>query len=388
MRTHGLTRHLRHLRPPALGGLVLAALVLLLTAASARADLVTPKLATAASAPVQVGGALTDTAILAGASPAKPGGTITFSLYDVTDPKCAGTPVFTQTVPVNIPTVSAPFTAVKAGTYSWIASYSGDAANAMVSGKCADPGETVAVSAAKPTITTTASPSVALGGAVNDTAVISGGYKANGTVTFKLYGPNDAACAGPPVFTSFVGVASPTVSGAYAPTAPGTYRFVATYSGDAANAPASNGCADPSEAVVVAAAGQKPGTAPPPPPAACDAAGMARDLVNSLVAVLTGAPGGAFKAACSAGVRIVLRAKEIRPGNPGFPRRDGFTTMGNTLTHTTSTGQVAFSFSPQGTALRNYAHTSGASLTVFAIVHVRPDKAVQSSESVAIFELR
>jgi hypothetical protein len=62
--------------------------------------------------------------------------------------------------------------------------------------------------------------------------------------------------------------------------------------------------------------------------------------------------------------------------------------MGNTLTHTTSAGQIAFSFNAQGTALRNYAHTSGASLTVFAIVHVRPDKALQSSESVAIFDLR
>ncbi|HEU0317484.1 MAG TPA: Ig-like domain-containing protein [Solirubrobacteraceae bacterium] len=382
MRTDGLTRHSR-----GLGGLALTVLVLLLTAAGARADLVTPKLATAASASVAVGGALTDTAILAGASPAKPGGTITFALYDVTDPKCAGTPVFTQTVPLAVPTVSAPFTAAKAGSYNWIATYSGDPANAKVAGKCGDPGETVAVSAAQPTITTVASPSVALGGAVNDTAVLTGGYKPGGTVTFKLYGPADTACAGPPVFTSFVGLASPTVSGAYAPTAAGTYRFVATYSGDAANAGASSGCADPSEAVVITAAGTKPGTSPPPPPA-CDAAAMARDLVNSLVAVLTGAPGGAFKAACSAGVRIVLRAKEIRPGNPGFPHGDGFTTMGNTLTHTTSAGQIAFSFSPQGIALRNYAHTSGASLTVFAIVHVRPDKALQSSESVAIFTLR
>ncbi len=382
MGTDGLTRH------SARGALALAALVLLLTAASAGADVVTPKLATAASASVAVGGALTDTALLAGASPAKPGGTITFSLYDVTDPKCAGTPVFTQTVPVAIPTVSAPFTAAKAGTYNWIASYSGDPANAKVAGKCGDPGETVAVSAAKPTVTTAASPSVALGGAINDTAVLAGGYKPSGTVTFKLYGPSDTTCAGPPVFTSFVGLASPTVSGAYAPTAVGTYRWVASYSGDAGNAAASNACADPSEAVVITAAAQKPGTSPPPPPPACDAAAMARDLVNSLVAVLTGAPGGAFKAACSAGVRIVLRAKEIRPGNRGFPRGDGFTTMGNTLTHTTSAGQIAFSFSPQGLALRNYAHTSGASLTVFAIVHVRPDKALQSSESVAIFNLR
>jgi hypothetical protein len=39
------------------------------------------------------------------------------------------------------------------------------------------------------------------GAAIYDTAHLSGGAQPTGTLTFKLYGPNDANCAGPPVFT-------------------------------------------------------------------------------------------------------------------------------------------------------------------------------------------
>jgi hypothetical protein len=369
----------------ALAGGVFAALLLLAAAASARAaTLPTPTITTVASGTVAVGGSLSDTAVLTGGASPQPGGTVTFSLYDVTDTKCAGTPVYTHTAATVVPNVSGSFTAAKVGTYSWIASYSGDSANAKAEGKCGDPGETVSVTAAKPTITTVASPSVGLGGTVNDTAVLTGAYKPTGTVTFKLYGAADPTCAAPPVFTSTVPVATPAVSGGYAPTAVGTYRFVAAYGGDAANTAAANGCGDPAESVVVTAV-QK---AAPPAAPKCDSAGMAHALSSSLVAALTGGSGAAFKAACSAGVRIVLRAKEIRPGNAGFPHHDGFTTIGNTLTHTTAAGQVAFSFNAQGDALRTYARSTGTTLVVFAIVHVRPDGSSQSSESIAIFGLR
>jgi hypothetical protein len=329
---------------------------------------------------VPVGGQITDLAVLTGG--AKPTGTITFNLYDVTDAKCAGKPVFTSTVPVDVPTTSGAFTPTKSGTYTWIASYSGDVANAKATGACADPGETVAVTALTPTITTVASPSVAVGGSVGDTAVVSGGYKPTGTVTFKLYGAGDPGCTGAPVFTSTMGLATPTVSAAYKPTAPGIYHFIATYNGDAANNTAASGCADPTESVVVTAA-------PAPAPAApkCDAGAMARTLVTSLIGTLTGKP-NSFQAACSAGVRIVLRAREIRPGNPGIPNKDGYTTIANTLTHGSPAGQIGFEFNPQGVALRNYATSHGASLLVFAIVHVRPDRTTQSSEAVGIFTLR
>ncbi|MCA1689787.1 MAG: hypothetical protein LC720_04915 [Actinobacteria bacterium] len=364
-------------------GVVGALVVSAFLAASARADLASPRVTTAASGSVPVGGQITDLAVLSGG--VNPTGTITFDLYDVTDAKCAGKPVFTSTVPVGVPATSAAFTPTKAGTYTWIAGYSGDAANNKATGACADPGETVAVTALTPTVTTVASPSVALGGSVGDTAVVSGGYKPTGTVTFKLYGAADPGCAGSPVFTSTIGLATPTVSGAYAPTAPGTYHFVATYNGDAANTTASSGCADPTESVLVTPGAAK--TPAPPGGPRCDAGAMARALVTSLVGTLTGAP-SPFQAVCSAGVRIVLRAREIRPGNPGIPNRDGYTTIANTLTHGSPTTQIGFQFNAQGLALRSYATSHGLSLLVFAIAHVRPDRTTQSSEAVAIFNLR
>jgi hypothetical protein len=362
------------------GRAALAGLLALLLLASSAAAATTPALTTVASQSVPIGGVVTDTAVLVGAPGAT--GTITFNLYDPSDTKCTGAPVYTQTKAIGLPTTTDPFTPQKAGTYNWIATYNGDASNPKVSGACGDLGEAVAVTKATPTITTKASPVV--GGRMNDSATLAGAFKPSGTVTFRLFGPGDTNCAAAPVFTSTVPETTPTISGIFTPTTAGTYRWVATYNGDVSNAAASGACGDPAE--TVAAGAPSPTTTPPPATAACDGGKMAGDLIGSLVGTLTGTP-TPFKATCSAGVRIVLRSKEIRPGNPGYPRGDGFTTMANTLTHTTSAGQVGFSFTPQGVALRNYASSRGVSLIVFAIVHVRPDRTLKSSERVQIFTL-
>ena len=71
---------------------------------------------------------------------------------------------------------------------------------------------------AQPAIATQASASVEVGGQLTDTAVVSGRVNpVNGaTVDFRLYGPDDASCAGPPIFQSLArpvdgaGRASPT----------------------------------------------------------------------------------------------------------------------------------------------------------------------------------
>jgi hypothetical protein len=110
-------------------------------------------------------------------------------------------------------------------------------------------------------------------------------------------------------------------------------------------------------------------------------------VLSALASALTTGTGGGFKTTCSAGLRIVLRAKEIRPGNKGYPRHDGFTTIANTLTHSTTTGQLGFSLNAAGTALRAYAASTGQSLTAFAIVHVRPDHTTVSSEAIQILTL-
>jgi hypothetical protein len=89
-------------------------------------------------------------------------------------------------------------------------------------------------------------------GAIADWASLQGAAP-TGTITFVLYGPNNSTCSGSPAFTS---VKTVTGNGAYmsdwyTPTAPGTYQWVAVYSGDANNTPMSTSCADPANAVTI-----------------------------------------------------------------------------------------------------------------------------------------
>ncbi len=82
-----------------------------------------------------------------------------------------------------------PTTGTVTGTYQWHASYSGDGSNNPVSENNAA-NEQVIVSAASPTISTTANPTtVNLGGTLQDTASLAGGYRPTGTITFRLYAP-------------------------------------------------------------------------------------------------------------------------------------------------------------------------------------------------------
>ena len=320
-------------------GLLTAVGALLGASSPAQAALLTPTLASIASPSVALGGTITDTAVVPGAASPEPTGTVTFKFYGPTDTKCAGTPVYTSpAVALNVPTVSPPYQPTAPGTYQAIASYSGDANYAAVTGTCGTVGESVVVTQATPTIRTTASPSVALGGTISDTAVLTGAFRPTGTVTFKAYGPGDTGCA-TPLFSSVEAAGTTTVSAAFKPTTAGTYRWVASYAGDANNAAVAASCADPAEAVTVAAAGAGPASQQPAcTPAVAQA--MANALAAELASALTGGPSGAFKTTCSSGLRIVLRAREIRPGNKGIPRHDGYTTIANTLTHSTPGGQL------------------------------------------------
>ena len=121
-----------------------------------------------------------------------------------------------------------------------------------------------------PTITTTATPTALVGQPIMDTATISDTPgPATGTVTFTLYGPDDATCAGAPVFTSpsrpLTGAPqSSATSDPFTPTAPGTYRWVAQYSGDANNVPVTSACNSQGETSEVSA---YPLAVPPPGPA-------------------------------------------------------------------------------------------------------------------------
>jgi hypothetical protein len=95
-------------------------------------------------------------------------------------------------------------------------------------------------------------------GTLSDSATVTGRVSpvAGATITFTLYAPGDTTCSATPVFTP-AAVPYPVAGGsvsspAYTPTAPGVYRWVAVYSGDANNSPVTEACnaADESTTVV------------------------------------------------------------------------------------------------------------------------------------------
>jgi len=237
---------------------------------------VTPSLTTSASPGVRLGaGPLTDTATVSGRVSPSPGATITFRLYGPGDATCSGPIALTSTVPYPVAggaVTSGPFTPTQPGIHRWVAAYSGDVNNAGISGACNDANESTAVAKAATTIATTASPAIRVGaGSLTDSAVVGGrvGPQPGATVAFALYGANDATCSGTPASTSTVGypVAGGTVaSAAFTPTLAGTYRWIASYSGDANNDAATGQCADPGESTVVSPAAITPPPPPPPPP--------------------------------------------------------------------------------------------------------------------------
>lgn len=225
----------------------------------------TPSLTTNASATGVVGSTtLTDTANVFGRVNPGAAGTVSFRLYGPNDTSCSAAPVFEdldKAYPATGgPLSSAAFTPTDAGTYRWIASYSGDINNAAVSGSCDDANESTIVTPTSPTITTAASDDVALGGgALVDTATVSGtaNVQAGGTVTFNLYGPDDVTCANAPVATStqpYLVTGEDVTSLPYTPTVPGVYQWVAAYSGDGNNNPVSGACGDAAETTAVAKA--------------------------------------------------------------------------------------------------------------------------------------
>jgi len=223
-----------------------------------------PVVLTTVASAGSVGSSVFDTATLAGGF--NPTGTVTFRLYGpnpFNDPNpadnCSSAAIFTSVKPVTGSTdprivVSDTFILPAPGLYHFVATYSGDVNNAGTGPtECLDPNETIAAQVLPIDLTTTASPSVTIGGAIFDTAMIGGGFGTSGTLTFTVFGPDNPTCTGAPVFTS-----TRTVNGngsytseLFTPTAPGVYRFVARYSGDTNNAAAVTACDDPLERVTV-----------------------------------------------------------------------------------------------------------------------------------------
>ncbi|MHC5537608.1 beta strand repeat-containing protein [Singulisphaera rosea] len=190
---------------------------------------------------------LTDSATLAGGS--TPTGTIIFYLFapGVTPNGNYSNNVYTTTVPVN---GTGTYTTAKgtsstgsniptqAGTYQWVAVYSGDSKNGSVTSPYGSEPETV--SKASPSVCTTPSISDSCGTTstiIKDTAIISGGYAETGTLTFKLYDPKGnlvdtetVAVNGNGTYSTPTGYKLPSTA-----CVTGTYQWNVTYSGDGNN---------------------------------------------------------------------------------------------------------------------------------------------------------
>ena len=205
-----------------------------------------------ASPSVALGGDIFDTATLSGAAGFP--GTISFWLFGPNDTNCSNGAVFSTTEPVpgagSYP--SASFTPTAAGTYRWIANWVDNAGETSYITSCSAATQEVEVTGLATQISSTASPSLALGGQVSDSASVSGGSNPTGTITFDLYGPDDASCSEPAVFNNTNAMSDGDASsGPFTPTAVGTYRWIASYNGDANNLPAAGACNDTNESVTV-----------------------------------------------------------------------------------------------------------------------------------------
>jgi hypothetical protein len=220
---------------------------------------VQPGIITKAVSPVVVGAKIKDIATLSGLASPDGTGTVTFKLYS--DSGCT-TKVFESTNPAsggisaNGDVPSSEFTTTAAGTYYWVATYSGDSNNMSAATKCEDANETSVVNKTKPGISTKATPLVTVGEKIKDTAKLTGLVNAStGTVTFKLF--SDSGCTTEVAAAKSTSVAvtgSGTVevpSAEFTTTAAGTYYWTAGYSGDSNNEPVSSGCKDVNESTVV-----------------------------------------------------------------------------------------------------------------------------------------
>ena len=160
-----------------------------------------PGIATEATRPAIVGEKIKDVATLSGLVSPDGTGEVSFDLYKGED---CSEENFLETLgsadnPVNAngEYTSDEFdtTASGAGTYHWIAHFSGDSNNKPVDGECEDENETTVVEKASPEIATEATPTAIVGEKIKDVATLSGLISPDGTgeVSFDLYKGEDCS---------------------------------------------------------------------------------------------------------------------------------------------------------------------------------------------------
>jgi uncharacterized repeat protein (TIGR01451 family) len=208
------------------------------------------------------GDSISDSATLHGTSNLLGTGSVTFYLY-APGATChddgSGTTVYSHTASSTVST-NGPFDSgsfgppLDAGTYQWVAVFSGDANNNPTSSGCGE--EPVKITASPTIVTKPSETSGSVGDLLNDSADLEGGsnYTGDGTITFNLYGPNDPTCAGTPAYTETVpadhnGKDYATSNTTVTADEGGTWNWTADFSGDTNNNPAHSGCGE--ESVVI-----------------------------------------------------------------------------------------------------------------------------------------
>jgi hypothetical protein len=198
-----------------------------------------PTIATTLSATtIEVGSTVHDSAGLAGTTP-DAGGTVTYTVY--TDSACTLNPQDAGTVTVTNGAVpdSNPITFNHTGDFYWQAVYSGDANNDGAVSDCTS--EHLIVTPKHPAMST--APNLL----PNDDATLSGATPtATGTITFSLFDPSDATCAGSPAYTQTLVVNGngtySTTNTTFLATTLGTWRWQVSYSGDSNNTATLSAC--------------------------------------------------------------------------------------------------------------------------------------------------
>ena len=211
-------------------------------------SLASPSISTQlSSTTIGIGGSVSDTATITGGYGTL-GGTVTF--YYCSGSSCTvasgtevGSPVsVTSTGSGSGTAQSSSQTFSTAGSYSWIAVYSGDTNNnGVTSGSTVEP---LTVGLASPSISTQLPwKSALVGQSAYDTATLSGATSnAGGTVTYYYY--SNIGCSAPGTLVSTVTVAKGIVpNSATVPfNTAGKYSWNAVYSGDANNNGATSAC--------------------------------------------------------------------------------------------------------------------------------------------------
>gem|GEM_PF-3002944 len=191
-----------------------------------------------------------DTATVGGAAGINPTGSVTYYLYD--NGTCEGSPASSDTEYLTgagtVPD-SATTAPLGAGTYSFMAEYSGDA-NYYGAGRC-EPAFSVGVTT--PTVNSAVddaetgtgwSGTEATGATAYDSSAVGGaiGVSPTGSVTYYLYG--NGGCSGSPAPFDVEGLIGGDVppSATTAALRPGSYSFEASYSGDGDYSAALSGC--------------------------------------------------------------------------------------------------------------------------------------------------